>query len=323
MFLKSTVAIVILFLHALYGGMAKRLRQKPAKLRSPVRIWVPPFFTYSKMTLFVVSTPIGNLQDLTFRAKEVLSFCDVILCEDTRQTKKLLHHYQIDAKLESFFQHNESQKEDEVICLLQKGKSIALVSDAGTPLLSDPGLLLVQRCHKEGIKVEPISGPSAILASLVISGFCPIPFQFLGFIPKKHLEQKQFLELALEYPGTSILFESIHRIYSTLEMLSKLAPERIIGIARELTKIHETFVSNTAKKLFEQKEKIPLKGEVVILIQGMDTSKMPIEYSDDELLKHLTQLQSAHSCSKKEAIELLCQALKIPKKKLYNLLLND
>ncbi len=272
------------------------------------------------MTLYVVSTPIGNLQDFTFRAKEILSSCDLVLCEDTRQTKKLLDHYHIKAKLISFFQHNELQKEDEIIRHLQKGLLIAIVSDAGTPLLSDPGLSLVQRCHKEGIKVEPIPGPSAILASLVLSGFCPIPFQFCGFIPKKQSEKRIFFESLLTYSGTSICFESIHRLHETLELLAKLVPQRIIGIAREISKMHETFVSNTAKNLSEQKDSIPLKGEVVLLISGKKETE---EISDEELVKRLTQLQSTHSCTKKEAIEILCHAITISKKRLYNLLLND
>ena|SRR3990167_4115486 len=215
--------------------------------------------------LYIVATPIGNLEDITLRALSVLKSVDSVLCEDTRRTKKLLFHYEISVPTYSFHSFNERGKENTIITLLQNGKKIALVSDAGTPTISDPGSKLIARCHQENIPVTCIPGPSAIITALAFSG-AESPFQFLGFFPKKPGEIKRILERVNHFPGTSVFFESPHRLLKTL----KYIPDTLhVIIAKELTKIHETLFQGSSKELYGKLEKTSIKGEYVLLLQNV------------------------------------------------------
>ncbi len=214
--------------------------------------------------LYILATPIGNLEDITLRALSTLKNADYILCEDTRRTKKLLTHYEIHAKAFSFHGFNEKRKEDLVIADLQAGKKIALVSDAGMPTISDPGSMLIQRCRKEGLQVTCIPGPSSVITALALSGMDTSSFQFLGFFPKKNGEILKAIEKASSFSGSSIFFESPHRLLKTLKKL----PENLhVAIAKELTKIHETVFQGTAAELLETLKDRSIKGEYVLVLQ--------------------------------------------------------
>ncbi len=268
--------------------------------------------------LYLVATPIGNLQDITLRAIEVLKSCDYILCEDTRHSKNLLQHYHIEKPLISFHKFNESSREDPVVKDLQEGKMVALISDAGTPTLQDPGTLLVSRCRKEGIRVTAIPGPSALIAALTLSEFITTPFQFVGFLPKKPKDLRDFLQNILTYEGTTICYESPHRIEKSLETLSTIDPQRIIGIARELTKEFEEYISGTSLSIYEKIKIKSLKGELVLLIKGAER-KPHAPPSEEEIRKELRKYLQKSTMSSKEMIRALSEKLNIPKRIVYSL----
>lgn len=216
--------------------------------------------------LFIVATPIGNLEDITLRALRVLKEADVIAAEDTRRTKKLLAHFSILGKqLLTFHDHNKERKTPHLLKLLKGGNSIALVSDAGTPGISDPAFYLVRAAIKLGINVVPVPGANAAIAALACSGLPTDSFQFIGFLPKKKGQRKRLLnELAVSM-RTVVCYESPHRIESTLKMMVELMPEYQLVIARELTKFHESFHRGTVEDVYRKVKKKPLKGEIVLL----------------------------------------------------------
>jgi 16S rRNA (cytidine1402-2'-O)-methyltransferase len=217
--------------------------------------------------LYVVSTPIGNLEDITLRALRILKEASVIACEDTRQTRKLLEHYGIAARTVSYHEHNEAQRAPELLARLKAGESVALVSDAGTPLISDPGYRLVRAAIDAGIAVAPVPGPSAALAALAGAGLPTDAFRFCGFLPARSGQRRKALEAAAGEPATLVYFEAPHRILETLADIEAVFGERPVVVARELTKIHEEFLRGTAREIREKLAARPsLKGEMVILI---------------------------------------------------------
>ena len=221
--------------------------------------------------LYIVATPIGNLKDITLRALETLKLVDYILCEDTRVTKKLLDCYQIKTPTISYHQHSPGKKVREINDLLASGKNLALVTDAGTPGISDPGNLLISALCRDGFEtclsqIVPIPGPSALIAALSISGLPTDKFVFLGFPPHKRKREKFFKELASQ-KITAVFYESPHRIIKTLtEMSLLLQPNRELTVARELTKQFETIYRGNLASVIEQIKKDPLKGEFVIIV---------------------------------------------------------
>jgi len=224
-------------------------------------------------TLYVVSTPIGNLNDICPRAIETLKSVSLILCEDTRTFKRLASHFSIETKLLSYHDHNEVERSKQIIELLEQGESIALVSDAGTPTISDPGYRIINACHENNYQVSPVPGPSAIIAALSCSGFETHKFVFGGFLPIKEGKRKSTLEEALNYESTSIFYESPYRIVKSLKTLSSLEPKREIVVARELTKKFEEITRGEASVLMEDYSKRPkIKGEFVLLIRGQSYS---------------------------------------------------
>ena len=214
--------------------------------------------------IYIVSTPIGNRQDITLRALEIFTKLDYLLCEDTRKTKQLLDFYQIKPLpiLVSFYEPVEEQKIPEVIVWLKAGKSVGLVTNAGSPLISDPGFKLVRECVKENIQVVPIPGASALLAALVVSGLPTDKFTFLGFLPKKVGKKEKLLK---EAKYTVIAYESPYRIIKTLELLQKLMPEKQVVICRELTKKFEEVVRGRPEELLEKMRDRKIKGEIVLM----------------------------------------------------------
>lgn len=223
-------------------------------------------------TLFIVATPIGNLEDITLRAIRVLGEVGLILCEDTRTTAKLLQKYEIVTPTMSYHAHSKLAKVEKVFTLLEEGKSIALVSDAGTPAISDPGVLLVAQVREkfgDDVKVEPIPGPSAVVAALSASGIPASEFLFLGFLPHKKGRETLFKEIAAS-KRTVAFYESPHRILKTLESLHEHVPERSVTIARELTKVHEEFARGTSAELlvYFAEHSDHVRGEFVVIVDA-------------------------------------------------------
>ncbi|MCZ2075246.1 MAG: 16S rRNA (cytidine(1402)-2'-O)-methyltransferase [Bryobacterales bacterium] len=218
-------------------------------------------------TLFVVSTPIGNLDDLTFRAVRVLKEAAVIACEDTRHTKKLLDHYGIKRPLLSYHEHNEHERAAELVSRLQRGESVALVSDAGTPLLSDPGYRIVARARQEGIPVVPLPGASALLAALAASGLPMDAFHFAGFLPPKSAARRKLLESLRGEHATLVFYEAPHRILEALADVEAILGQRDVVVARELTKVHEEFLRGTAAEIRQSlAARGSVKGEITLLV---------------------------------------------------------
>ncbi len=216
--------------------------------------------------LYLVPTPIGNLEDITLRALKILKEVDLILCEDTRTTSVLLKHYQIENNLKPFHKFNEHKTLPQLVSFLQTGQKIALVSDAGTPSISDPGYLIVRECIRQGIETECLPGPVALVPALVNSGFPTDRFCFEGFLPHKKGRQSRIKFLA-EEKRTIILYESSHRLVKALEQLSVyMGTDRNVSVSRELTKIYEETKRGTLSELIDYFLKKPVKGEVVIVI---------------------------------------------------------
>jgi 16S rRNA (cytidine1402-2'-O)-methyltransferase len=225
-------------------------------------------------TLYLVSTPIGNLADFTFRAVEVLGSSDAILAEDTRRTRVLLNHYEISPReIKSLHKHNEAARTEEMRALLASGGSVALVSDSGTPLVSDPGARLVRAAIETGARVIPIPGPSAVLAALVACGFDPEPFSFFGFPPRSGRARSELIATLATLRHTAILFESPQRLVATLQELgAALGEGRSVAVARELTKLHEEVVRGTLDEVAAYYREHTPRGEVVLCLDGEEDS---------------------------------------------------
>jgi 16S rRNA (cytidine1402-2'-O)-methyltransferase len=215
-----------------------------------------------------VATPIGNLGDVSLRALAVLAAADVVYAEDTRHTRRLLDRYGLTCRLASYHDHNKTRAVPQIVERLRAGEKIAVVSDAGMPCISDPGFSLSRQLLEEGMSWTVIPGPSSTLSALVLSGFSPDRFLFLGYLPRKKGKRARFLEDALTEPGTVLMLESCHRISSTLEILGELAPTRIMAVAREITKLHEETLRGTAGDLLQIMTGRRLKGELVLVLQG-------------------------------------------------------
>ncbi len=217
--------------------------------------------------LYLVATPIGNLEDITFRAVRVLKEADLIACEDTRHTRGLLDHYGIDRPAISYHEHNEAGRTPDLIERLKGGQNIAMVSDAGTPLISDPGYRLVNQALAEGIVVVPIPGPSAILAALTASGLPTDAFHFGGFLPARTSQRRKALEAVREFECSLVFYETPHRILEALEDVAAVLGGRPIVLTRELTKLHEEFLRGTAAEVLARlRERPSIKGEMTLVI---------------------------------------------------------
>ena len=218
-------------------------------------------------TLFIIGTPIGNLEDLSFRAVRVLREADRIACEDTRHTRRLLDHYGIDRPLVSYHEHNEKERTAELLRELEEGRTIALVSDAGTPLIADPGYRIVHAARERGIPVSPIPGASAIMAALSAGGLATDAFLFAGFLPAKAGARRRALETWQSLEATLVFYEAPHRVVESLRAIAEVAGGRRVVVARELTKIHEEFLEGTAASIADTLETRPaIKGEFTILV---------------------------------------------------------
>ncbi|MBZ5723422.1 MAG: 16S rRNA (cytidine(1402)-2'-O)-methyltransferase [Acidobacteriia bacterium] len=269
--------------------------------------------------LYVVATPIGNLEDMTYRAVRVLREADVIACEDTRQTRKLLDHYGIRAPAVSYHEHNETERAGELAARLVAGAVVALVSDAGTPLVSDPGYRLVRAAIENGIPVEPVPGASAALAALAASGLPTDAFHFGGFLPSKPGARARALRALAEEPATLIFYEAPHRILETLEAIEQTLGTRPVVLARELTKLHEEFLRGTAAEIRGQlAARDALKGEITVLI-GKATGPPP----DDTPLDAAVHALVRAGTPRMAAIKEVARRRGLSKREVYDRLLRE
>jgi 16S rRNA (cytidine1402-2'-O)-methyltransferase len=268
--------------------------------------------------LYLVATPIGNLEDISLRALRILKEVDLIACEDTRHTAKLLTHYGISTSRESYHQFNEESRAPRLIQMLRDGKSIALVSDSGTPLVSDPGYALVSSCRKEGIQVIPIPGPSAAIAALVGSGLPAESFFFAGFLPSRGSLRKRRLEELATLPTTLILYEAPHRILDSLEDMVAILGARRASIAREITKVHEELLHGTLPELLELLHERPrIRGEITLVIERGESAPAHTSWPAS-LRQHLEEEMRKTGLPRNEALKSIAKQRGLSRKQAYN-----
>ena len=268
-----------------------------------------------KGTLYIVATPIGNLADLTPRAIEVLTHVDCIAAEDTRHSGKLLAHFSIKTRMLAYHDHNDQSQTQKILDILKKGQSVALISDAGTPLISDPGYRLVNEASKQAIKVSPIPGACALIAGLSVAGLPTDKFSFEGFVPAKEKARLAFFEQMEVATHTTIFYESVHRITASMEVLSGLMPNREIVLARELTKTYETIVRGPVFEVFKEisGDHHQVKGEFVLILAGQPARED--QELSNEVIKLLELLMQ--ELPLKKAAALVSQYTGAKKNKLY------
>lgn len=241
-------------------------------------------------SLYLVPTPIGNLEDMTYRSVRILQEVDLIASEDTRNTQKLLNHFEIQTPQKSLHEHNYKERIPQLIAELTVGRSIAQVSDAGMPSISDPGHELVLACIRAGIPVVAIPGPTAGMTALIASGLLPQPFLFYGFLGRKKKEQQTTLETLKEYTATLIFYESPYRISATLTNMLTVFGNRQVVLCRELTKIHEEYLRGSIEELLDYIEEHPVKGECCLLVEGNTGSEEPQTQIEGSLKEQVEQL---------------------------------
>lgn len=268
--------------------------------------------------LYIVGTPIGNLEDITLRALRVLEEVDVIAAEDTRHTVKLLNHFELKKHLLAYHQHNEQSGSEKLLELLTAGKNIALVSDAGMPIISDPGSVIVSRCNEAGIPVEVVPGPNAGLCALVLSGIDARAFTFLGFLGKQNKEIREGIEKIAASENTVILYETPHRLVKTLEAMVQVIPDRKMSISREITKKYEETRMGTVQEHLNWYSENPPKGEFVLVIEGGDG--LPAGGQDLTLLglaDHMAHYE-VQGMGEKEAMKQVARDRGVSKRDIYN-----
>ena len=270
--------------------------------------------------LYLVPTPIGNLKDITLRALETLKEADIIAAEDTRQTLKLLNHFEIKKSLISYHKFNEQNKSDKIIDLLMEGKNVALVSDAGTPGISDPGSVIVQRCIERKIDFEVLPGATAITTALVYSGLDTTKFLFRGFLPRENKERKIITDELLQSQETLIFYESPHRLIDALTFLLDTFGDRKIAVCRELTKIYEEIYRDTLKQALLYFTQNRPRGEFVLVLEGKKLEDIKEEKKEawinlsieEHIIKYIND-----GINKKEAIKLVAKERELPKSEVY------
>ena len=271
--------------------------------------------------IYVVPTPIGNLEDITFRALNTLKNVSIIAAEDTRNTKKLLNHFEINVPLISYHEHNKLSREEQLLERVRRGESIAIVSDAGMPAISDPGYELVISAIEEELKVVVLPGANAALCALVGSGLSTNEFYFYGFLPRKKKDKEAELE-RLKYIQASLLFyESPHRIKETLLAMNKILGNRQIVIARELTKRFEEFIRGSVEELMEWADQNEQKGEFCLVVSGSETEEIEMEiwWKDLTIMEHVDYYINEKQLSSKEAIKQVATDRNMPKREIYQI----
>ncbi|SFB31498.1 16S rRNA (cytidine1402-2'-O)-methyltransferase [Lentibacillus halodurans] len=278
------------------------------------------FSGQAQQTVYVVPTPIGNLEDITFRALKTLTEVSVIAAEDTRNTKKLLNHFEITTPLVSYHEHNKEKRGEELLARLEKGESIALVSDAGMPAISDPGYELVQEAIAADVAIVVMPGANAALCALVGSGLPADEFLFYGFLPRKKKEKEAELGRLKSMRATLLLYESPYRIKDTLQMLHVHLGNRQIAVARELTKKFEEYARGTVEEIMVWAETAELKGEFCLVIAGTSSESVQendLWWSSFSIVEHVTYYINEADLSSKEAIKRVAADRHMPKRDVY------
>ena len=261
---------------------------------------------------YIVSTPIGNLDDITLRALETLKKVDFIACEDTEHSLKLLNYYGIKKSLISYWSEKEKVRAEEIINKIKSGHSVALITDAGTPGISDPGAVIIQRAIEENIEIIPVPGPTALITALSISGLPSEEFTFIGFLPVKQVQRrKKLLELSSE-KRTLVFYEAPHRILQSLHDMLEVLDDRRACIARELTKMFEEVLRGRLSELIEKLENSKIAGEYVIVVEGITETPQTV----DEALKEVKELMKKGK-GRKEAVKIIAELYGLSKKELY------
>lgn len=271
--------------------------------------------------LYLVATPIGNLEDITLRALRVLKEVDLIACEDTRRTQKLLNHYGIRKRLVSYHEHNEMTRAPELVIELEQGARAALVSDAGMPVISDPGHRLVALCLRHRIPVVPIPGPSALVAALAASGMPTDEFLFVGFLPSRAGERRKALGQLSAQPRTLVFYEAPHRLEDTLKDALAIFGPRPAVIAREVTKLHEEFLRGTLQELLEHVRSKPPRGEMTLLISAINNQLPPT--TAIPLAERVEQIMRDTNVDRKAALKQAAREHGLPKREAYKQLLKE
>lgn len=271
-----------------------------------------------KGVLYLVPTPIGNLDDMTFRAIQTLKDVDLIACEDTRVTQKLLNHFEIETAKTSYHEHNVQEKTNELIRDLLSGKNIAQVSDAGMPSISDPGVELVKAAIEQHISVVPLPGPNAAVTALIASGISPQPFTFYGFLSRKKSDLVVELEGLKDKEETLIFYESPYRLAKMLQSLTDVfGAERQVVLAREVTKRFEEFIRGTAEEVKQWAEETELKGEFVVIVDGNSEVTEEHVWENWTILEHIDYKMNFEKMSSKQAIKEVAKDRDLPKREVY------
>jgi 16S rRNA (cytidine1402-2'-O)-methyltransferase len=275
--------------------------------------------------LYVVATPIGNLEDISLRALRILKESDAIACEDTRQTVKLLTHFDIQKRLVSYHEHNEITRAAEIIIELEQGAKIALVTDAGTPAISDPGNRLVSLCLRHGIQVVPLPGASAFVTALAASGMPIDEFTFIGFLPSRPTERRKRLRSLAAEPRTLALYEAPHRLLDTLEDALEILGNRPAVVARELTKVYEEFLRGHVEDLLEAVRKKPPRGEITLLIGPADGEAQHLAADGAQaaipLARRVTEIMNERGVDNKAALKQVARERGLTRREAYKQLL--
>ncbi len=272
-------------------------------------------------TLYLVATPIGNLQDMTFRAVEILKTVDLIACEDTRHSRKLLNYYEISKKLVSYYEHNELERSVEFAEILKSGKSIAIISDAGTPGINDPGYKMVQKAYEIGASVIPVPGAAAFVIAAIASGLPTDSLFFGGFLPSKKSERRKRLEEVKQIPATLIFYESPHRLGKSLADCSEVLGNRRAAVARELTKLHEEIIRGELNFLAEQYSSANLKGEIVLVIDRAGAGEKA-ENNPLTIAERVKELE-AGGMEPKAALKRVAKEFRMSKSEAYRILQSE
>ena len=268
--------------------------------------------------LLIVGTPLGNLSDMSPRAIDALKSADLILCEDTRHTRKLLTHFGIDRPTDSYHEHNEDQKASALVDRIESGETLALVSDAGMPVVSDPGYRIVRIARERGVVVEPVPGPFAGVLALVASGIAPLPFTFLGFTPHRQGERLDFYRRAAELGHTVIIYESPERVVASLEDALEVLGDTEVAVAREMTKMHEEIVSGTISEVLEVLRPRPrVHGEITVVLAA--TAHEAAEVSPDTIRAEFERLRES-GMRRNDAVKAVAEKFGMRKNDVYRLL---
>jgi 16S rRNA (cytidine1402-2'-O)-methyltransferase len=274
--------------------------------------------------LYLVATPIGNLEDISARALRILREADLIACEDTRHSAKLLSHYGIATPRRSYYEHNEAVRTAQLLEILRTGKNVALISDAGMPLISDPGFTLVKTCREEGIPVVPIPGASAAISALSASGLPTDSFYFAGFLPSRSSARRKALEKLRRIPVTLVFYEAPHRLLEALEDMAEILGPRKSCLARELTKIYEEWLYGSLPEILQQlSQRESIRGEITLVVEGGNEDTGAAQPYPESIEQHLVEEMNRTGADQKQALKEVARQRGLTRRQAYDLLVNE